>query len=72
MIKNLILSSGGIHGYCYLGSFKYLMEKNLLNSIESILGTSAGSIFGILYLLDFSLFEIEGLLTNILPTSGLI
>ena len=71
MIKNLILSSGGIHGYCYLGSFKYLIENDLLNNIENILGTSAGSIFGLLYILGFSLFEIEELLTNILPTQWL-
>ena len=68
MIKNLILSSGGIHGYCYLGSFKYLIENKSLDNVENILGTSAGSIFGLLYILDFSLFEIEELFTNILPS----
>ena len=71
MIKNLILSSGGIHGYCYLGSFRYLMENNLLKNVENILGTSAGSLFGLLYVLGFTLFEIEELITNILPTQWL-
>ena len=39
MIKNLVLSAGGIHGYAYIGSYKYLIENKLLENLENILGT---------------------------------
>ena len=67
MIKNLILSSGGVNGYFFVGGFKYLIENNLLNNLENILGTSAGSIFGFLYLLDFKIDEIIELVTKMEP-----
>ena len=67
MIKNLILSSGGVNGYFFVGGFKYLVENNLLDNLENILGTSAGSIFGFLYLLGFSITEIEEFVTKMSP-----
>ena len=67
MIKNLILSAGGIHGYAYIGSYKYLEEHKLLDNLENILGTSAGALFSLLYLLKFSILETEELITKILP-----
>ena len=33
MIKNLILSVVGVHGYTYLSDYKYLIENNLLRII---------------------------------------
>lgn len=68
MIKNLILSAGGVHGYAYLGSYKYLMENNLLDNLENILGTSAGALFSLLYLFKFTPTEMEELTTKILPS----
>ena len=67
MIKNLILSSGGVNGYFFVGGMKYLTEHNLLSNVENILGTSAGSIFGYLYLLGFTLNEIEELVVKMTP-----
>ena len=69
MIKNLILSSGGVNGYFFVGALKYLLEQNLLNNLENILGTSAGSIFGLLYLLGFSIDEIIELTTKMEPSN---
>ena len=69
MIKNLILSSGGVNGYFFVGGLKYLVEHNLLDNLENILGTSAGSLFGFLYLLGFAIYEIEELVTKMTPDS---
>lgn len=43
----LVLSGGGAKGYCYLGVFKYLEEKNII--INRLGGTSIGSLFAFLY-----------------------
>lgn len=68
MIKNLILSAGGVHGYAYLGSYKYLIENNLLDNLENILGTSAGALFSLLYLFKFTPAEMEEFTTKLLPS----
>ena len=67
MIKNLVLSAGGVNGYLFVGSLKYLIENNLLNDLEHILGTSAGSLFGFIYLLGFTIDEIIELATKMSP-----
>lgn len=58
MIKNLILSSGGLHSVLYqLGALKKLIEKECieLNNVEKIYGTSAGSIVGFFLCLDIDI-----------------
>ena len=67
MIKNLILSSGGVNGFFFVGGLRYLVENNLLDNLENLLGTSAGSVFGFLYLLGFTIDEIEELVTKMTP-----
>ena len=67
MIKNLILGSGAVHGYSFIGSLKYLHEKKYLDNLENILGTSVGSIFGFVYSLGFSISEIEELGLKLIP-----
>ena len=44
MIKNLVISGGGIKIISALGVIKYLEENNNLKSINKFYGTSAGSI----------------------------
>lgn len=58
MIKNLILSSGGVHSVLYqLGALKKLIEKKRieLNNVEKIYGTSAGSVVGFILCLDIDI-----------------
>ena len=57
-IDTLILSGGGPSGVAYLGIFKALFEKNIINKnldgIKEIITTSAGILFSILYILNIS------------------
>jgi predicted acylesterase/phospholipase RssA len=54
-IKHLVISGGGPAMLQYISSIQYLNENNIidLNSIESIYGTSAGSIVAVLLALKY-------------------
>jgi len=52
MIKNLVFSGGGFKAWAYIGSLQALDEySQLTNNIEQVIGASAGSIFGLFYIL---------------------
>ena len=55
-IKHLVISGGGPTMIQTLGSIQYLEENNFFyrNQIETIYGTSAGAIIGVLICLNFS------------------
>jgi len=42
--KNLVFEGGGVKGIAYAGATKVLDEKNMLNSLVRVAGTSAGAI----------------------------
>lgn len=65
MIENLAIDSGGINGLTYLGSLKYLYEKKLLDNLKRILGSSIGSLIGLLICLNFTIDDIIDLGLNI-------
>jgi NTE family protein len=52
--KNLIISSGSIKGFYFLGALKYLYEKNLLD-IKKILGVSIGSVISYLLIIGYDI-----------------
>lgn len=56
-IKHLVISGGGINGLSFLGCLEYLDEKNLLDQVERITGSSVGSIIGLLYQLGLDSVE---------------
>jgi NTE family protein len=58
MKKNLIISSGGVILYSFIGSLKYLNENNILKDIKSYYGVSAGSILCAMLALDYTFDEI--------------
>ena len=64
MIKNIVFTSGGTRGICYIGVIKLLEEYNLLKNLNTYCGVSIGSIFALLLLLDYSYKELEELLVN--------
>jgi len=58
MIKNLVISGGGVKIIGALGAIKYLDENNNLNNINKYFGTSAGSILSLMLVLGFTSGEI--------------
>ena len=65
MIKNIVLSSGVMRGYSYVGVLKSLTKNNLLNDYENILGCSIGSIFSLLFVLRYTAEELEAIIPKI-------
>ncbi len=61
MIDTLILSGGGPSGIAYSGILKALTEYNILkrDELNEIITTSVGIVFAILYLLDYTILQIE-------------
>ena len=51
MIKNVIFAGGGLKGWAYIGTIKALNELIKLSDIETVSGTSIGSVFGLFYVL---------------------
>lgn len=78
MIDTLILSGGGPSGIAYAGILKALTDYDILkrDELKYIITTSVGIIFAILYLLDYTILQIEKIvleadITKILNTDDL-
>ncbi len=56
--NTLILSSGGMRNLAGLGALEYLSNQQLLDSITTFIGTSAGSIIAYLTILQYSPLEL--------------
>ncbi len=63
--KNLVLEGGGIRGFAYAGAFSVLEEKGILQQIERVGGTSAGSIAGMLVSIGYSAAEIDSIMMEL-------
>lgn len=57
--KNLVFEGGGVLGIAYAGAIKVLEEREILNNIENVAGTSAGSIVATLVAMKFNAAEIK-------------
>jgi len=61
----LVLSGGGIKGFCLLGGIQCAMDLGLLKNINIYVGTSVGAIIGYLLAIGYTPIEIiVGLYTN--------
>ena len=60
-IKNLVLSGGSIKGISFLGSIKFFEEYNIMDNLESICGTSIGSLIGTLICLNYTYSELKSI-----------
>ena len=62
--KNLVFEGGGVKGIAYVGAMQELENRQILQSIERIGGTSAGAINAVLFGLRYSSSEIKSILMN--------
>lgn len=63
--KNLVLEGGGVRGLAYAGVFSVLEQKGILQNIEKVGGSSAGSIAGMLVCIGYSAAEIDSLMMEL-------
>jgi NTE family protein len=63
--KNLVLEGGGVRGLAYAGVFSVLEAKGILQQIENVGGTSAGSIAGMMISIGYSVNEIDSVMMEL-------
>jgi NTE family protein len=61
----LVFSGGGMKGIAFIGVLKVLEQYNIINSINTYLGCSAGSIIALLVLIGYTHNDLYRLFTNI-------
>lgn len=59
MLKNIVLSGGGIKLFYHLGFIEYLEKENILLNIEHYSGSSIGSFLILLLILEFKSKELK-------------
>ena len=63
--KNLVLEGGGVRGLAYAGVFSVLEQKGILQQIENVGGSSAGSIAGMLVSIGYTANEIDSIMIEL-------
>lgn len=61
----LALCGGGMRCIAHIGVFKALEQEGMLQHIKHILGVSAGALFGLCYVLGYSLVDLERLAVSL-------
>ena len=56
-VENLVLSGGGLLGISYIGLVRYLEEHQAIKQIKRVIGSSAGALFGLLFIIGYSYNE---------------
>ncbi len=64
-MKTLLLSSGGIKGFAFIGIWKYLEKQNLIKDIQTYSGVSIGAFFSLWFLLGYTFDEIYQILADL-------
>lgn len=62
-IDTLVLSGGSLKGIAHIGVFRALREKNIIQNIKTIAGTSVGSLMASLFVIGYTPEELEELTT---------
>lgn len=63
--KNLVFEGGGVKGIAYVGVMKVFEKEKILDKIERVGGTSAGSINAVLFATGFSNQETQNILSEL-------
>jgi NTE family protein len=63
--KNLVLEGGGVKGIAYAGVFSVLEENGILQQIEKVGGSSAGSIAGMMVSIGYTAAEIDSMMIEL-------
>lgn len=64
-MENLIIGSGSLNGFYYIGILKHLIENNKIQNIKNYYGCSIGSILVLLLSIGYTIEEIEEITLNI-------
>jgi NTE family protein len=62
--RNLIFEGGGVRGIAYVGAMQVLEQRNILNDIKRVGGTSAGAINALLFSLGYTIAEQRDILRS--------
>ncbi len=62
---NLVMEGGGVRGLAYAGVFSVLEEKNILQQIEKVGGSSAGAIAGFMICIGYNAAEIDTMMQQL-------
>lgn len=60
-----MLEGGGVRGLAYAGAIEVLEQKNIINNIEKVAGSSAGAVAGLMISLGYNSVEIDSILQNL-------
>lgn len=63
--RNFVFEGGGVKGIAYVGALKVLEERNILNDIGRVGGTSAGAINAVLLSLGYSRQEMLDIMAGL-------
>ena len=63
--ENLIFEGGGVKGIAYVGAFQEMQDRNILENIKRVGGTSAGAINAVLLSLGYTLQETQEILMEL-------
>ncbi|MEO8567706.1 MAG: patatin-like phospholipase family protein [Ginsengibacter sp.] len=63
--KNLALEGGGVRGLAYAGAIEVLEQKNILQHIERVAGSSAGAVTGLMISLGYNSGEIDSIFQDL-------
>jgi NTE family protein len=63
--KNLVMEGGGVRGLAYAGVINVLEQKNILQQIEKVGGSSAGGIAGFMVCMGYSAAEIDTMMQQL-------
>lgn len=63
--ENLVLEGGGVRGLAYAGVFSVLEQKGIIQQVEKVGGSSAGSIAGMLLCVGYNAAEIDSLMIEL-------